>query len=237
MRREPFEVGSYVHVMKRGTRGLPITRDNDDRWRFLKLLRYLNDKNVPRNWERDIGPDEIRNEFARPAHWPAHEPLVSILSFTLMDNHFHLLLKERTESGISMFMQRVCTSMALFFNAKYHERGTMFQSSYLARTVQSDEYLRYLVAYIAIKNPLERDRNIRGSMRDFKRSVESVSKYQFSSLAAHLGHPSVLLSSDDILDDYTSDVNTFLAEAYDMLNSIYGSDSEFGRLAMLDIDT
>ncbi len=81
--------------MKRGTRGIPIVRDEDDQWRFLKLLRYLNDANTPRNWERDIGPDNVRAGFSRPEHWGKEKPYVSVLAFCLMDNHFHLLVQER----------------------------------------------------------------------------------------------------------------------------------------------
>src|SRR3954466_5129667 len=105
MRRDPYGVGSYIHVFNRGTKRMNIVRDEDDRWRFLKLVRYLNDANVPRNWERDIGPDLIRAGFDRPDHWPARDPYVSILAFCLMDNHFHLLVREQKEGGLSKFMQ------------------------------------------------------------------------------------------------------------------------------------
>src|ERR1700690_699572 len=121
MRKEPFSVGSYVHVLNRGTRRMDIVRDDADRWRFLKLIRYLNDANVPRNWEREIGPDHVRRGFARPDTWGTAQPYVSVLAYCLMDNHFHLLMRERIDGGISKFMQRLCTSMSLYFNAKYGE--------------------------------------------------------------------------------------------------------------------
>jgi len=105
MRREPFSVGSFVHVMKRGARGGPIVRDENDRWRFLKLLHYLNDAKVPRNWERDISGEHIQSGFSRPDHWPEPEPYVSVLAFCLLDNHFHILAQEKQEDGMSRFMQ------------------------------------------------------------------------------------------------------------------------------------
>ncbi len=156
MRKENFSVGSYVHVMKRGVRRTNIVRDEADRWRFLKLIRYLNDSNVPRNWERDITPDHIREGFKRPEGWGKSDPYVSVLAYCLMDNHFHLLLQERVDGGIGKFMQRVCTSMAAYFNAKYAESGSLFQGAYKARTVRSDTQLQYLAAYINVKNPFER---------------------------------------------------------------------------------
>ena len=54
MRKEQFGIGTFVHVVNRGAHKINIVRTDADRWRFLKLLRYLNDVSVPRNWERDI---------------------------------------------------------------------------------------------------------------------------------------------------------------------------------------
>jgi REP element-mobilizing transposase RayT len=156
MRKEPFGVGSFVHVYKRGTRRMDIVRDDADRWRFLKLLRYLNDANVPRNWERDINKDHIRDGFKRPTQWKSAEPYVSIVAYCLMDNHFHLLLQERIDGGVAKLMQRLCTSMASTYNLKYQETGTLFQGSYHARTIQDDAQLQHLAAYIHVKNPFQR---------------------------------------------------------------------------------
>jgi hypothetical protein len=189
MRKEPYGVGSFVHVMQRGVRGVPIVRNDDDRWRFLKLLRYLNDANVPRNWERDIAPENIRAGFSRPAHWPAQKPYASIIAFCLQDNHFHLLLKETQEGGISKFMQRLSTSMAAYLNAKYDERGTPFQGSFRSRTVGDDVYLQYLNAYILVKNTFEiYPHGAQQAARSFDAAFAWAEAYPFSSLIDYMGH-------------------------------------------------
>src|SRR3989344_6790484 len=103
MRVEPFGVGSYVHVIKRGARGLSITESESDKLRFVRLLYYMNDEFFDEDWYKI---DQRRN-FYRPDAWPGREPLVGILAFTLMPNHFHLLLKEVRDGGISLFMQKL----------------------------------------------------------------------------------------------------------------------------------
>ncbi len=183
MRREVYSVGSYVHVFNRGTKRMNIVRDDDDRWRFLKLARYLNDDNVPRNWERDVGPDYIRRGFARPDHWPAPKPYVSILAYCLLDNHFHFLLRESVEGGIAKFMHRVGTSMSKCFNEKYGEQGTLFEGTYQARVVATDTQLQYLQAYIHVKNPLEKyPGGIRAAMRQFDNALEWLENYHFAGM-------------------------------------------------------
>ena len=201
MRKEEFSVGSYVHVFNRGTRHMNIVRDDNDRWRFLKLVKYLNDDNVPRNWERDIGPDHVRQGFARPENWPNPKPYVSILAYCLMDNHFHFLLREEIEGGIAKFMHRLGTSMSKYFNEKYAEQGTLFEGRYQARVVDSDRHLHYLQAYIHVKNPLEKyPGGICEALREFDRAFNWVQQYNFSGLARASESGSALLNNS-LCDD------------------------------------
>lgn len=186
MRKEPYGVGSIVHVVKRGAKGTPIVRNDDDRWRFLKLMRYLNSATVPRHWERYVTKEHIANNFAIPKEWLRPQPYVSILAYCLQDNHFHLLVREELEGGISKFMQRLCTSMSAYFNAKYSDAGTLFQSAYRARTVDNDEYLQHLAAYIMVKNVFERyPTGVRGAMKEFHKAMSTSEAYPFSSLPVY----------------------------------------------------
>src|SRR3989338_3275644 len=119
MRVEPYGVDSIVHVIKRGARGMNIVQNDADRWRFVKSLYLLNDVYQDENWHRDTKDLPL---FERPSNWPERMPVVSILGWTLMPNHFHLLLLETRKGGISKFMQRLGGSMSLYFNLKYKEQ-------------------------------------------------------------------------------------------------------------------
>src|SRR3989338_8668550 len=149
MRVEPHGIDSILHVTKRGARGLDIVRDEHDRHRFGKLLFYLNDTFSDTNW---IDALKYRRPLERPEHWPEREPLVRILAWTLLSNHFHLLLEEIREGGTAKFMQRLCGSMSMCFNLKYKEKGSIFQGAYHARAVTEDAHIQYLMFYILIKN-------------------------------------------------------------------------------------
>lgn len=70
MRKEPYTVGSYVHVIKRGARGTPLVRNDSDRWRFLLMLRHLNDDRRAENWFRDLMDEKIADTLNRPKVWP-----------------------------------------------------------------------------------------------------------------------------------------------------------------------
>lgn len=232
MRKEPFSIGSYVHVMKRGAKKTPIVRDDHDRWRFLKLLRYLNDANVPRNWERDVTNDHIANNFARPEQWPAPKPYVSILAYCLMDNHFHLLIQEREEEGVGKFMQRLCTSMSSYFNTKYDESGTLFQGAYKARTVDKDDYLQHLAAYIMFKNTFERyPTGLGQAIKDFDSALLFAENYPFSSLRVFTRETSSSLLDMDEIDQLFTRGDAFLRSGKDALLGRY-EDPRLDQIAM-----
>src|SRR3989344_7782727 len=152
MRVEPFTVGSYVHVVKRGARDLPIVSDEEDKWRFIRLLFYMNDSFVDEKWESNTFS---KGMFFRFPEWPEKNELVEVICYTLLSNHFHLLLKETRKGGLTLFMKKLCESMSKHFNAKYKKRGSIFQGSYKAKTIDSDTYLRYVISYIMVKNSFE----------------------------------------------------------------------------------
>jgi len=196
MRVEPHSVGSVVHVTKRGTRGNEIVRDIHDRTSFVRAIFYLNDVYSSLNWRRESAECQA---FERPIYWPEREPLVHILAWTLLSNHFHLILQEAREGGIAKFMQRLGGSMSAGFNAKYREQGSLFQGGYRGRAVTEDSHINYLVFYVLVKNVLEMyPGGLIAAFNDFDRAWEWAPQYQFSSFKDHIfGSPSPIVDDPD----------------------------------------
>jgi len=188
MRKEDFVVGSYVHVVKRGTRGLPIVRDGVDRFRFLLMLTHFNDNFASPNWYRDLYEAHACHSFVRPSHWPEQERLVNIIAFCLVENHFHLILQELAEGNIARFMQRLGTGMAMKFNERYDEKGSLFQGAYRAKTISDDRYFRYVSAYVQLKNALDMYPGGQdGARNNFDHAYDWACAYPYSSLGDYAG--------------------------------------------------
>ena len=225
MRVEPFSVDSYVHALKRGARGLPITGDEADKNRFLHLLFYMNDEFLDENWHNA----PRRSAFFRPESWPERIPLVHIVAYTLMSNHIHLLLKEIREGGISTFMQKVGQSMTNHFNQKYDQQGSLFQGSYRARTVQSDKYLRYVSAYIMVKNVFELypKGGLKAAITHFGDAWEWAIEYPFSSLGEYIGTRPVTILEKNGMQKIFSSRDEFRDFAYDVMKGGTWVETEF----------
>lgn len=212
---------------------MDIVRDSTDRERFLRSLFYLNDTFVDENWRKAIANLSL---FERPVDWPEPEPLVHIIAWTLMPNHFHILLEEIRDGGTAKFMQRLCGSMSAYFNAKYVEQGSIFQGAYKSKTVSEDAHLRYLAFYIQVKNVLELyPGGLAEALHNFDNAWEWALRYPFSSLSAHvLKTDSPIIGSKLFIEMYP-DSQKFKDEARELLRAhlqYHAQTDEFSQLML-----
>lgn len=218
MRVEPHGIGSVLHIIKRGARGMNIVRDVHGKNRFIQSLFYLNDSFSDENWFRAI---QNFPNLARPDYWPEPDPLVHILAWTLLSNHFHLLVQEIREGGTAKFMQRLGGSMTVAHNAKYGETGSLFQGSYRSKTVDEDAYARYLAFYIQVKNVLEqRPGGLKRAIEEFDRAWGWALSFPYSSLSAYTfeqNTPASAIIEKTFLSGMFPDQQAFKQEALEML--------------------
>lgn len=149
--------GHFYHVFNRGVEKRKIFMDRKDYSRFLFSLRDFNDKNSSVNLHRKIIKAENGSVFVGNPTSNKNidrDPVVKIHCSCLMPNHFHLILKQIQEAGISKFMQKLGVGYTNYFNLRYERSGVLFQGKFKAVLIDRDEYLNYLIQYIYM-NPLD----------------------------------------------------------------------------------
>ena len=153
MRKVRFAPGEYYHIYNRGNNKQNIFRDERDRWRFLFLILYLQSLisfiHVTRFVNYFVQHRVLDKSTMKP-----EEKHVEVVGFCLMPNHFHLIIHELKEGGISRYMQKVLNAYTKYFNTKYESSGHLFQGPFQAVHVRDNEQLLYLSAYIH-RNPRE----------------------------------------------------------------------------------
>lgn len=207
--REPT-TDSIVHIYNRGPKKLPISRGQDDLFRLLHNLFYFNNaKPMPATWSRDVARAGGMQTLVWPEHWEPRVPIVSILAFTLMPNHLHLILKELVDGGVSKFMHRAGMSYSKFINEKYDENGSLFQGPYKSRRIDSDTDLRNLLTYVMVKNPFELyPGGLMSACQNFDDAYDHALAYPFTSLSEYTnGKPEFL--DHALLDDLGFDPAAF----------------------------
>lgn len=142
-----FVKNNIYHLYNRGVAKQGIFRSQHDYQRLLDTFAYYLDSESKQKISM-ISKTKLRKILANPPK----KPLVSILSYCLMPNHFHLITKQLQNKGISLFMRDSLNSYSRYFNTKYNRVGPIFQGRFKTVCVEDDEQLMHLSRYIHI-NP------------------------------------------------------------------------------------
>ncbi|MFY9493303.1 MAG: transposase [Minisyncoccia bacterium] len=183
MRRVRFENTGHYHIYNRGVNKSPIFYNEDDYLRFLHGVYFFNDSNFT---PEDFYHPQRYQGLALDAKQPRNE-MVDILAWCLMPNHYHFILSQKTEKGISKFMHRLGTGYTMYLNRKYEGSGHVFQGTFRAKLIDNNEYFQHLTRYIHI-NPVSAHDKEWGKygVRNLESSKQFLLKYKWSSLSDYL---------------------------------------------------
>jgi len=156
MKRPQFANRHFYHIFNRGVDKRKVFMNDKDYSRFLFSLRDFNDKNSSINLHRQIKKSENFVSVGSPTSNKIIDlvPIVKFHCSCLMPNHFHLVLEQKEDKGISNFMQKLGGGYTNYFNLKYERSGVLFQGKFKAVLIDKDAYLNYLIQYIYV-NPLD----------------------------------------------------------------------------------
>lgn len=191
-RRTTFAPGEAYHCYTRGIDKRITFADDTDRERFLQALYVCNDTHgFHRGSLTNTTHEGILNS-------KKGEPLVAILAYCLMPNHYHLILHEIVEGGITRFMQKVGTLYTMYFNARNERIGSLFVKPFRSKHIDDDSYLRKVVQYVHL-NPAELFEPgwKEGIVRNLPLLQNKLEMYRFSSLPDYL-NPNARLESNII---------------------------------------
>lgn len=185
------------HVFNRSVGHEEIFLDKRSITRFLNLVDYYRYPQTLRYSKYLLLPTDIQASY-RDAYF-LKKPLIQIYSFALMPNHYHFLLKQTEEKGIHQFMRNIQNSFAKYFNLKNARHGALFQNSFKARRVVTDEELIHISRYIHL-NP------VTGYIVDFKQ-LES---YPWTSFAAYMGKIRYAFLDKKLIPGYFSNAEKYM---------------------------
>jgi len=162
MRKVRFGIGEFYHIYNRGVDKRSVFLETEDFERFLQSIREFNSQrpigSLFENSFRD--KTKLGNRVAK---------LVDIVGYCLNPNHFHLILKQRLDGGVSEFMHRLGSGYTQYFNIKHKRSGSLFQGKFKAIHVDSNEYLLHLSAYVNLNNRVHHvnDRSSKSSWGEY----------------------------------------------------------------------
>lgn len=217
MRKQKLVSDNIYHVYNRGVEKRIIYKDSRDYMRFIKGLVVFN----------DIKPvDDFNYIFRKILNKSYHrESIVDIVAFCLMPNHYHLLLRQRVDGGITEFMRKLGGGYVNYFNLKYKRVGTLFQGKFKSVLISNDSQFLYIPHYIHL-NPLDL---IFPDWREKKKvnkkqAINFLNNYEWSSYRDYIGESNfdLVLNKDLIYEhfdkeNYKKDFTSFISD-FDLEN-------------------
>lgn len=222
--RPRIVIGNFYHVLNRGVDKRKIFLDNKDYFRFIHDLFEFNDvqnvynvgyflKNI------DVGRQYIDGDKDNKR---SRKLLVNIHAFCLMPNHYHLLLSQVVDNGISKFIKKLNGGYSKYFNERYERDGSLFQGRYKCVSIQKDSHFLHIPYYIHL-NPLDlyfpewREKKI----SNHSKAIAFLENYKWSSHLDYLGKknfPSV--TQRKFLEDFWSGKEEYRKSIYGWLKNL-----------------
>jgi putative transposase len=167
-------IGDIKHIFNRGINKNDIFIDDSDRRRFVESLYKFNNEGTAIR-------SEAESFFDNP---PPQEKIVEILKWTLMPNHFHLLLQEKVDGGISEFTRRLGNGYTKYFNIKHKKSGFLFQNRTKMVLLENNRQFLYIPYYVDlnvldINSPNWKQEGL----KDIDKALTSMKNYRWSSFS------------------------------------------------------
>jgi REP element-mobilizing transposase RayT len=147
MRKVQFVNGEYYHLFNRGVDKREVFLCQKDLDRFFQSMSEFNTL-IPigsiyaASFRKNNPLSPLRNLVSKTGK------LVDFICYCLCPNHYHFILRQSANRGIEKFMHRLGLGYTNYFNKKYKRSGSLFQGTFKANHIDSDEYLLYASAYV-----------------------------------------------------------------------------------------
>lgn len=189
----PLANNEYYHIYNRGVARQPTYFFKNDYERFLLSLSYYRFDNLPSKLSRllQIPKDEREQIFSGLEQ--TNDKVIEIICYCLMPNHFHLLVQQLKEDGISKFMKQITDSYTRYFNIRHQRVGPIFQGAFKSVHVDANEQLLHLSRYIHL-NPLV----------SFVVREDGFLNYPWSSLKKFVNNDSSLVNAKVVIEQFKS---------------------------------
>ncbi|OGD95728.1 hypothetical protein A3F02_00040 [Candidatus Curtissbacteria bacterium RIFCSPHIGHO2_12_FULL_38_9b] len=192
-RKIVFANGEYYHLFNRGVERRPVFTNKREFLRAVALINFYRFDKPSLRYSKFLAlSEEQKPNFLASLD----EKTVEVIAFCLMGNHFHFLVKQVKDNGISKFMANFMNSYTKYFNTKYQRVGPLFQGAFKAVHIESDEQLLHLSRYIHL-NPVS----------SFMVKPQELKDYQWSSYPDYTGIADVnFVDSESVMNFFKNPI-------------------------------
>ena len=204
IRKDPLVTGQYYHIINRSIAGYKIYNRNYEYRRFLESMVYYQSPKSLLKFSRYL---ELSEKNKQKVLFKQTDQIIDIVAHCIMPTHFHLLLKQNTDNGITKYLFNIKNSYSHYFNCRYKRKGPLWESKFKNIRVKTDEQLIHLTRYIHL-NPTSAD------------LVKKPQDWQWSSYHEYLNGEENICQYKDIIDTSPQEYKKFVLDRKDYQREI-----------------
>ncbi len=197
-RKIPLFTGETYHLFNRGIDRRTTFTSKKEYQRVLQVITFYQFQHPSISLSRFLTLSNERRDSLLSQLKKQNQKLVLIHAFCLMPNHFHFLVRQLANNGISRFMSQLQNSYTRYFNTVHQRVGPLFLDQFKAVRIETDEQLIHVSRYIHL-NPYT---------SFVLKNLEEIFVYPYSSLHEYF---------DDEIDTIcdTKDIKSYFEEKKD----------------------
>ena len=190
-----FFRGSIAHIYNRGNNKEKIFFNDQDYRAFLFRLALalgFDQKELEGENLLSMPYSRIRITDMKKGDFKLHV-------FSLMPNHFHLLIEQCGDISISKLISKICSSYSKYINNKYKRVGHAFQDCFKAVLIENNPQLMWTSAYIHMNA-------VKGGL------VKHPKEYKWSSYNDYADNRNLIIVNKELLLSTFGDIKNFIEQ-------------------------
>ena len=176
VRLEPFINNRIYHIFNKTIDHREIFTDTVNCKKFLSIITYYRSNKAKISFSKLPSLDRIYVSTYEKEIQLHKYFRIEILAYCLMPTHFHLLIKQVTDKGISRYIADILNSFTKYFNIKYERIGPIFLPNFKAVKINNESQFMHAGRYVHL-NPYS---------SGLCKSYKELENYQWSSLKAYI---------------------------------------------------
>lgn len=197
-RKDPLVNGEIYHIFNRGIDKRVTFASHDEYLRAYRTIKYYQLVNLPLKFcSYLLLSEEFRQKVDEKSDG---KKLITIFAYCLMPNHFHFLMRQEVDGGISKFIGQFLNSYTRYFNTKHKRIGGLFLDQFKNTLISSEGQLLHVSRYIHL-NPYS---------SCVVKNLDEMINYKWSSLQEYLcNKKDGLCSKRIVMDAFNNNINSY----------------------------
>lgn len=198
-RYKKLYIQGVYHVFNKTINNFPVFKFDSNCNLFLKTIRYYRSSKATLSLSllNRLSEDQLDslNQLINCRKYFK----IDIIAYTLMPNHYHFIIQQLADNGLSKFINDVFNSYTRHLNIKQERKGSIFLSKYKAEPIKTDESLVHVSRYI----------HINAYMANLVTSLDDMINYPWSSYKEYISGKNDLCNTKPILSLFNNNPNSY----------------------------